>query len=349
MNTHVVIMAGGIGSRFWPMSTPDLPKQFVDVMGRGQSMLQETAARYSGICPRENLWVVTGRKYIDLVRQQLPDLPESNIIAEPCARSTAPCIAYACWKIMARNPDAQLVVAPSDAYVDDPEKYRSDIRQALAFASQGERIVTIGISPTRPETGYGYIAEGEAVSQDGKVRKVSSFREKPDLETAKQYLKAGNYLWNAGIFVWSAATIVRSIRTFAPDLAQKMDAMAPSFYTASEAETVGAIFPTCENISIDYAVMEKAGYIYTLPASFAWSDVGTWGSLRTLLDHDENGNAVIGNNIHLYNCSGCIVHAPQAQSLVLEGLTDSIVVEREGRLLICRLSHEQKIKDFQKD
>ena len=363
MNIHVVIMAGGIGSRFWPMSTPELPKQFVDVMGRGQSMLQETAGRYSGICPRENLWVVTGRKYIDLVRQQLPDLPESNIIAEPCARSTAPCIAYACWKIMARNPDAQLVVAPSDAYVDDPEKYRSDIRQALAFASQGERIVTIGISPTRPETGYGYIAEGEAVGPDGasaspdstslpaecKVRKVSSFREKPDLETAKQYLKAGNYLWNAGIFVWSAQTIVRSIRTYAPDLAQKMDAMAPSFYTAAEAETVGGIFPTCENISIDYAVMEKADYIYTLPASFEWSDVGTWGSLRTLLARDENGNAVIGSNIHLYNCSGCIVHAPQAKSLVLEGLTDSIVVEREGRLLICRLSQEQKIKDFHKD
>ena len=255
----------------------------------------------------------------------------------------------ACWKIMARNPDAQLVVAPSDAYVDDPEKYRSDIRQALAFASQGERIVTIGISPTRPETGYGYIAEGEAVGPDGKIRKVSSFREKPDLETAKQYLKAGNYLWNAGIFVWSAQTIVRSIRTYAPDLAQKMDAMAPSFYTAAEAETVGGIFPTCENISIDYAVMEKADYIYTLPASFEWSDVGTWGSLRTLLARDQNGNAVIGSNIHLYNCSGCIVHAPQAKSLVLEGLTDSIVVEREGRLLICRLSQEQKIKDFHKD
>ena len=209
-------MAGGIGSRFWPMSTPELPKQFVDVMGRGQSMLQETAARYSGICPRENLWVVTGRKYIDLVRQQLPDLPESNIIAEPCARSTAPCIAYACWKIMARNPDAQLVVAPSDAYVDDPEKYRSDIRQALAFASQGERIVTIGITPTRPETGYGYIHRTATPSIDGgasEIYPVAAFREKPSLEVAKQYLADGNYLWNAGIFVWNVETIMSSMRS----------------------------------------------------------------------------------------------------------------------------------------
>lgn len=349
MNTHVVIMAGGIGSRFWPMSTPDFPKQFIDVMGCGMSMLQETVMRYSTICPSDHIWVVTGQRYVDLVRSQLPDLPESNIIAEPCSRNTAPCIAYACWKIMLRHPDATLVVAPSDAYVNDVDEYRRVVSEALAFASEGRRIVTIAIKPSRPETGYGYIQAGEPTSHDSDILKVASFREKPDLSTAREYLAAGNYFWNAGIFVWNVETLVQSIRSYAPALARQMDRMAASFYGPDEAAVVAADFPECENISIDYAVMEKADYIYTLPASFGWSDVGTWGALWTLLDHDDNDNAVIGGNVHLYDCHGCIIHAPEAHSVVLEGLRNCVVVEREGRLLICRLSEEQRIKDFQKD
>lgn len=346
-NTNVVIMAGGIGSRFWPMSTPEFPKQFVDVLGRGRTMIQMTVERFAPLCPLENVWVVTSEDYVDIVKSQIPQIPESNILAEPCARNTAPCIAYACWKIMLRHPSANIVVTPSDALVTDVEEFRRIIRNALAFASEGERVVTLGVKPTRPETGYGYIAASGRVN-GSEICAVESFREKPDLETARRYLEAGNYFWNAGIFVWNVETIVSSIRRFTPDLASRMDRMSESFYTSDEKKVVEEIFPTCEKISIDYAVMEKADYIYTYPSDFGWSDVGTWGSLWTLLPHDDNGNAVVGENVHLYECRGCIVHAPDASSVVLEGIEDSIVVERAGRILVCRLSEEQRIKEFKK-
>ena len=340
-------MAGGIGSRFWPMSTPEYPKQFIDVMGCGRTMIQMTVERFSGICPMTNFWVVTSEPYVAMVREQLPEIPVENIIAEPCARNTAPCIAYACWKIKERDSQANIVVTPSDALVLDVQEFRRIITAALEFAAQGRRIVTLGIKPTRPETGYGYIAALDAL-EGSEICAVDSFREKPSLDVAKEYLAAGNYLWNAGIFVWNVETIVSSFRNYVPSIAEKMDHIAPSFFTEHEAAVVSEVFPTCEKISIDYAVMEKADYIYTFLSDFGWSDVGTWGSLWTLLPHDENGNAVVGNNVHLYNCKGCIVHAPQAESVVLEGMEDCIVVEREGRVLICRLSEEQRIKDFEK-
>ena len=379
MENHVVIMAGGVGSRFWPISTPEYPKQFVDVLGYGKTMIQMTVERFQGICPMSNFWVVTSADYVDIVRAQLPELPVENILAEPCARNTAPCIAYACWKIRLRHPEANVVVTPADALVLDVPEFRRIISEALEFAAGGERIVTLGIKPTRPETGYGYIAAASAGPGDGSgdgpddgpddgsgdgqvggpgggphagqvggIVKVESFREKPCLEVAQQYLAAGNYFWNAGIFVWSVETIVESLRRYTPELAAKMDVMSESFYTEAEPAVVGELFPTCEKISIDYAVMEKADYIYTCPSDFGWSDVGTWGSLWTLLPHDENGNAVVGSNVHLYGCRGCIVHAPAAASVVLEGIEDSIVVEREGRILVCRLSEEQRIKEFEK-
>lgn len=346
MADHVVIMAGGIGSRFWPMSTPECPKQFIDVMGCGKTMIQATVERFAPLCPMENFWVVTGAAYVDIVREQLPDIPAENILAEPCARNTAPCIAYACWKIRTKDEKANIVVTPSDALVIDAVEFGRVIARALEFTSSGRRIVTVGITPTRPETGYGYI-QCEAGSADP-IRPVASFREKPSLDVARTYLEAGNYLWNAGIFVWNVSTIVESIRSYVPDLAQKMDSMAESYGTPAETDKVAEIFPTCEKISIDYAVMEKADYIYTIPGDFGWSDVGTWGSLRTLLPQDENGNAVVGENVHLYGCRRCIVHAPNASSVVLEGLEDCIVVERDGRVLVCRLSEEQRIKDFEK-
>ena len=329
------------------MSTPEYPKQFIDVMGCGRTMIQMTVERFSVICPMSNFWVVTSEPYVQMVKEQLPEIPVENIIAEPCARNTAPCIAYACWKIKEKDPSANIVVTPSDALVLDVEEFRRIVREALEFTAEGKRIVTLGIKPTRPETGYGYIAALDAL-EGSEMCAVESFREKPSLEVAKEYLAAGNYLWNAGIFVWNVSTIVESLRAFAPSIAAKMDQMAPAFFTEREASVVEEVFPTCEKISIDYAVMEKADYIYTFPSDFGWSDVGTWGSLWTLLPHDENGNAVVGNNVHLYDCKGCIVHAPQAESVVLEGMEDCIVVEREGRVLICRLSEEQRIKDFQK-
>ena len=342
---HIVIMAGGVGSRFWPMSTPEYPKQFVDVLGTGKTMIQMTVERFAPLCPPENIWVVTSREYVPIVREQLPQIPVENILPEPAMRNTAPCIAYACWKIRKQDPYANVVVTPADALVQDVDEFRRVIGKALDFTMSGKRIVTVGITPTRPETGYGYIAAGES---EGPVCKVDSFREKPALEVAQEYLKAGNYLWNAGIFVWNIDTITDSIRTFNPDLAAKMDTMAEAFGTSSEAETIERIFPTCEKISIDYAVMEKADYIYTIPGDFGWSDVGTWGSLWTLIPRDADGNAVVGENIHLNDCKGCIVHAPGAESIVLEGLEDCIVVQRDGRMLVCRLSQEQRIKDFAK-
>ena len=293
-------MAGGIGSRFWPMSTPEYPKQFVDVLGRGMSMIQMTVERFAPLCPPENMWVVTSADYEAIVREQLPQLPVENILLEPAMRNTAPCIAYACWKIRQRHPEANIVVTPSDALVINVEEFRRVISTALDFTCSDRRIVTIGIKPSRPETGYGYIEEGELA--EGEVYKVNSFKEKPCLEVAKQYLADGGYLWNAGIFVWNVDTIVGSLRRFTPELAAKMDSMAESFYTENEKDTVADIFPTCEKISIDYAVMEKADYIYTVPGDFGWSDVGTWGSLRTLLPQDENGNAVGGHTVHLYDC-----------------------------------------------
>ena len=406
-------MAGGVGSRFWPMSTPEYPKQFVDVLGRGMSMIQMTVERFAPLCPIENMWVVTSADYEALVREQLPQLPVENILLEPAMRNTAPCIAYACWKIRQKNPSANVVVTPADALVVDVDDFRKVIGRALEFTAAGHRIVTVGIRPTRPETGYGYIEiaghsgndgggfgndgvcndgvcndgggsgndgvcndgggsgndgvcndgvandgvcndgvanDGADVTPDmiGSPLKVDSFREKPALEVAKKYLAAGNYLWNAGIFVWNIDTIVESLRAFVPELAAKMDRMSEAFFTPQERDVVGDIFPTCEKISIDYAVMEKADYIYTIPGDFGWSDVGTWGSLWTLLSHDEDGNAVVGENVHLNDCRGCIVHAPGAESVVLQGLEDSIVVERDGRLLVCKLSEEQRIKDFVK-
>ena len=345
---HIVIMAGGIGSRFWPMSTQEYPKQFVDVLGTGKTMIQMTVERFAPLCPIENIWVVTSREYVPIVREQLPGLPVENILPEPAMRNTAPCIAYACWKIRQQDPYANVVVTPADAMVVDVNEFRKVIGRALDFTASGKRIVTVGITPTRPETGYGYIAAGEQASESG-ILNVDSFREKPAHAVAKEYLAAGNYLWNAGIFVWNIDTITDSLRKFNPDLAAKMDQMSKAFYTADEEAVVAKIFPTCEKISIDYAVMEKADYIYTIPGDFGWSDVGTWGSLWTLLPHDEDGNAVVGENIHLNDCRGCIVHAPGASSVVLQGLEDCIVSKHGDRLLISRKDHEQQITDYSKD
>ena len=329
------------------MSTPEYPKQFVDVLGTGKTMIQMTVDRFAPLCPMENIWVVTSAEYVDIVREQLPELPVENILLEPAMRNTAPCIAYACWKIRRQDPYANVIVTPADALVLDVQEFRRVIGKALDFTVSEKRIVTVGIKPTRPETGYGYISAGSNV-EGTSLYNVDSFREKPALQTAKEYLAAGNYLWNAGIFVWNINTIIESIRVYNPDLAQKMDLMAEAFGTACEAEKVAEIFPTCEKISIDYAVMEKADYIFTIPGDFGWSDVGTWGSLWTLLPHDADGTAVVGEHVHLNDCKGCIVHAPGAESVVLQGLEDCVVVHRGGRMLVCKLSEEQRIKDFVK-
>lgn len=345
MQNHIVIMAGGIGSRFWPMSTPEYPKQFIDVMGVGKSLIQLTVERFKGICPKENFWVVTSEKYVDIVKEQLPQIPAQHILAEPEARNTAPCIAYACWKIRKEFPQANIVVTPSDALVIDTAEFARCIAVALEKTADSQAIVTLGMMPTRPETGYGYIAaQGEADAKG--ICEVEAFKEKPDVETAKGYLAAGNYFWNAGIFVWNADTITNAIRRYAPQIAGVMDELEPALFTDKEAEELKRLFPTCEKISIDYAVMEKAEDIFVLPAEFGWSDLGSWGSLRTLLPQNEAGNAKVGGRVDMYNCRNCVVHAAEEKRVVLEGLDGYIVAEKDGRLLVCRLSEEQRIKDF---
>ena len=301
--------------------------------------------RFKGICPKENFWVVTSEKYVDIVKEQLPQIPAQHILAEPEARNTAPCIAYACWKIRKEFPQANIVVTPSDALVIDTAEFARCIAVALEKTADSQAIVTLGMMPTRPETGYGYIAaQGEADAKG--ICKVEAFKEKPDVETAKGYLAAGNYFWNAGIFVWNADTITNAIRRYAPQIAGVMDELEPALFTDKEAEELKRLFPTCEKISIDYAVMEKAEDIFVLPAEFGWSDLGSWGSLRTLLPQDEASNAKVGGRVDMYNCRNCVVHAAEEKRVVLEGLDGYIVAEKNGQLLVCRLSEEQRIKEF---
>lgn len=341
-NNHVVIMAGGVGSRFWPLSTPEYPKQFIDILGCGRTLIQLTVDRFKGVCPMSNLWVVTNAKYVDIVKEQLPDIPSEHILAEPAARNTAPCIAWACWSIKKEDPQANVVVTPADAVVMNPVEFRRVINNALAFTDTHNAIVTIGIKPSRPETGYGYV-ETAGVAE-GEIHKVAAFKEKPDHETADKYLKAGNYLWNAGIFVWNIETITDSIQKYKPIIAADMDKIAAT------GDVIG-IFPQCEKISIDYAVMEPAskdGMVYTHPADFGWSDLGNWASLHDKLQKDENGNGSVGI-VYMYECTNCVVHAEDAKKVVLQGLDGYIMSEKNGRILVCKRSEEQRISDFSLD
>lgn len=332
-------MAGGVGSRFWPLSTPEYPKQFIDILGCGRTLIQLTVDRFKGICPMSNFWVVTNAKYVGIVKEQLPDIPANHILAEPAARNTAPCIAWACWSIKAEDPTANVVVTPADAVVVNPEEFRRVINNALAFTDSNNAIVTIGIKPSRPETGYGYVEAADVVS--GEICMVNAFKEKPDHETAEKYIKAGNYLWNAGIFVWNIETITESILKYKPNIAADMDNISIS-------SDVAGIFPQCEKISIDFAVMEPAaadGLVYTHPADFGWSDLGNWASLHDKLAKDESENGAVGN-VKLYECKNCVVHTEDAKKVVLQGLDGYIVSEKNGQILVCKRSEEQRIREF---
>ena len=344
MNTHVVIMAGGIGSRLWPLSTPDVPKQFIDVLGVGRSLLQLTADRFAPVCAPDHFWVVTGERYAALVQEQLPQIPREQILCEPEGRNTAPCIAYASWKIRKKDPDANIVVTPADALVLKTAEFADTISKALAFTQERDAIVTVGITPSRPETGYGYIHAVEALQ--GQLVKVSEFKEKPDLDTAIGYMEDGHYFWNAGIFVWNVNTIIRELSAYAPQIAEVMDQLEPSLLTEEETPQLRRLFPSCEKISIDYAVMEKSRYIYVIAEDLAWSDLGSWGSLQTHLKADEDGNTVVGGDVRLYDCQNCLVHTASEKTVVVEGLDGYIVAESKDRLLVCRLSEEQHIKEY---
>lgn len=350
-NNHLVIMAGGVGSRFWPMSTTEKPKQFIDVLGVGRSLLQLTFDRFKGICSPENVWVVTNRSYKDLVLEQLPEIPVTNILCEPCRRNTAPCIAYVSWRIKSKDRNANIVVTPSDHIVTNCDEFKRVISQCLKFTSETDAIITLGMKPTRPETGYGYIqADLSSCSPRNKeIFRVDSFREKPDLETAKKYIQNKSYFWNAGIFIWSVNTIVNAFRIYQPAISKIFESLQPVYGTPKEQEEIDLRFPECENISVDYAIMEKAEEIFVCPADFGWSDLGTWGSLLVQTKKDLYGNGVIGENVSLFDTHNCIVHTLDKKKVVIQGLDGYIVADDGNKLLICKLSEEQRIKQFSSD
>ena len=346
-HTNIVIMAGGIGSRLWPVSTPEMPKQFIDLLGVGKSLLQLTVERFRSVADIAGMWVVTSENYVDIVRKQLPEMPADHILAEPVPRNTAPCIAYACWRIMREDPEANIVVTPSDAIVLKTELFSEIISKALEFTASTASIVTVGIHPDRPETGYGYICSSS--KEECNVVKVNEFREKPDRETAERYLAAGNYFWNAGIFVWSVSTIVDQMRRHAPQIAGMMDKIAGTFGTEEEKAALAEFFPQCDKISIDYAVMEKSDSIYVISADLGWSDLGSWTSAGSHIAEGPDGNRVVGNDVRLIDSEGCIVHVEECRKVVVKGLKDYVVACRGGNLLVCPAADEQKIKDYAAD
>jgi len=348
MNNHLVIMAGGVGSRFWPMSTTENPKQFIDVLGVGKSLLQLTVERFGDLVEPENIWVVTNQKYADIVEKQLPNMPKSNILCEPCRRNTAPCIAYVSWHIKSKDPKANIVVTPSDHIVTNTTEFQRVIRECMKFTSETDAIVTLGMKPNRPETGYGYIQAdlSTASLRNKEIYRVDSFREKPDYVTAEKYIQKNYYFWNAGIFIWSVNTIVNAFRIYQPTMSKIFESMHSIYGTDMEQEEINRRFPECESISVDYAIMEKAEEIFVCPADFGWSDLGTWGSLHQQSKKDLYGNACIGQDINLIESHNCIVHTTQEKRVVIQGLDGYIVAEKNDTLLICKLSEEQRIKQF---
>lgn len=342
-------MAGGIGSRFWPLSKDNYPKQFLDILGTGKSFIRSTFDRFLPIVPAENFLVVTNAAYKDLVLEHLPQIKPDQVLCEPMRRNTAPCIAYATYHIMAKCKDANIVVTPADHLVTNEVEFQRIISKAFDFVAQpehNEALLTIGIQPTRPETGYGYIQVGEeSEAKLGTVVKLKSFTEKPNLEKAKQFLAAGNYFWNSGIFVWSMSGIKTAFDTYLPEIVEVFDRGKDVFATAGEQEFINANFADCTNISIDYGVMEKSPNTYTIPADFGWSDIGTWGSLFTHAAKDNNNNAVAGKAV-LVNTNDTIVNIQEGVEAVVQGLENYLVAYRDNSLLICKLTDEQKIKEW---
>ena len=344
MAKHLVIMAGGIGSRFWPMSTPQCPKQFLDITGMGRTMIQQTFDRFDGIIDIGHVWVVTSANFRELVEVQLKGINPQHILLEPCMRNTAPCIAYVSWKIQKEDPEAEIVVAASDHLILNTKEFQRTIVRGLDFISRGNCILTLGIKPSRPETGYGYIEQGDEHEQG--IFKVVTFKEKPNLPTAIGYLQSGGFTWNSGMFLWTVDTIVNELRQHASQIAGIMDHIYPALFEENEQKVVNQWFPECEKVSIDYAVMEHAQNSFVLPVEFGWSDLGTWGSLHTLTPHDDSANAVIGDNVTMIESSGCMVRIPHQKRVVIQGLKDCIIAEHNDTLLICQLKDEQRIKEW---
>lgn len=344
-NTFACIMAGGIGSRFWPASRTAKPKQFLDILGTGRTLIQATYDRFLKICPKENIFILTHIDYINLVKAQLPDITDDQILTEPARKNTAPCIAYSTFKINKLNPDANIIVAPSDHIILNEAEFVRISELAIDFVSKNNALATLGIRPTRPDTGYGYIQYFEEATSEG-IHKVKTFTEKPDLELAKTFIASGDFLWNAGIFVWQVKNIVAAFEKLLPELNELFETEKASFNTASEQEAIDRIYPQCVNISIDYGIMEKADNVYIIPSSFGWSDLGTWGSAYENLQKDYLENAVAGDNVVVIDATKNMVHADNKKLVLLQGLDDFIVVDTKDVLMICKKDREQEIKQY---
>jgi mannose-1-phosphate guanylyltransferase len=343
-NNYCVIMSGGIGSRFWPASRTSCPKQFLDFFGTGRSLLQQTFDRFRQIIPVENIYIVTNKLYKELTLKQLPELREDQILLEPQRRNTAPCIAFAANRIRAINPEANIVVAPSDHLILKERDFLERINEGLDFVATHPTLLTLGMKPNRPETGYGYIQlDNEHI---GGINKVKTFTEKPNLELAKVFLESGEFMWNSGIFLWNVQTILTAFDELLPDVASRFNSGVEHFNTPSEADFIESIFPACPNISIDYGILEKASNVYVISADFGWSDLGTWGSLHDLSEKDADNNAVLKCKALFYNSNDNLVSLPGGKLAILSDMNGYIVTESDNVLLICKMEKEQEIRQY---
>ena len=338
-------MAGGIGSRFWPMSRTNYPKQFLDILNIGRTLIQSTYDRFAKFIPKENIYVVTFEDYADIVAEQLPELSKANILCEPSRKNTAPCIAYVSYKIHLLNANANLICAPSDHLITDDDAFIKICNEALKFTAHIKGLLTLGIKPTHPNTGYGYI-QYETLAVGENIYKVKTFTEKPTVEIAKAFIASGDFLWNAGIFVWQVKNIIKAFEKLLPEIHEVFDAELNNFNTDAEKEAIERIYPLCVNISIDYGIMEKADNVYIMPSSFGWSDLGTWASAFQNLEKDYLENAVVGDNVMIIDATNNLVHASNKKLILLQGLNDYVVVDTKDVLLICKKDKEQEIKEY---
>lgn len=348
INNYCVIMAGGVGSRFWPLSRTNKPKQFLDILGTGRTLLQMTFDRFKTICPIENIYIVTSIIYKDTILDQLPLLTEDQILLEPTRRNTAPCIAYANYKIFKKNPNANIITAPSDHLILKEDEYTKVITEGLDFVSDKNVLLTLGIKPSRPETGYGYIqVNGNKNTSDNKnIYKVKTFTEKPDKDLAKVFYESGEFFWNSGIFIWSLKSIMQAFKDHLPEIDSLFNEGLDIYNTEKEPDFISQTYSECKNISIDYGIMEKADNTFVYRSEFGWADLGTWGSLHENSSKDANKNSILGDNIFSYELENCIVNMPKDKLVVLQGLKDMIVVESDNILLVCKKEDEQEIKQY---
>jgi mannose-1-phosphate guanylyltransferase len=347
MNKHhyVAIMAGGIGSRFWPMSRTNFPKQFLDILGTGKTLIQQTFDRYAKLVPKENIYIVTSEEYVDIVKKQVTEIPVANILAEPSRKNTAACIAYIAFKLYKKDPQALMMAAPADHLIMDGEEFIKTASKALDFVGHVNALVTIGIKPTYPNTGYGYI-QHDTEEAAPEIYKVKTFTEKPNPELARAFIASGDFLWNAGIFTWKVKTVLAAFEKHLPEVYEVFAAEKDHFNAETEKDAIERIYPQCTNISIDFGVMEKAENVFVIPASFTWSDLGTWLSAWDNMEKDYWGNAVAGKKVVVMDAKNCMIHVPDNKLVVLQGLEEFILVDTKDVLLVCRKDKEQEIKEY---